>query len=182
VVLPWIHEAGNPYFDAFFGSPDAARRALCRWMGRPTSEVAITRVTVLLDGDRPVGCFVALSGADLARCLRADSLAAIREAGREGRRALLDRARGLAAARVPVPEDAYFLSKLAVAAELRGAGLGRALLEKFLAVGRRGGFSVFRTDARPEDAHIVHLYESAGFRTIAESATGVLAMVLVERG
>ena len=181
-MLPWVHEAGNPYFDTFFGSPGAARRALQRWMARPTSEVAITRVTLLCEGDRPAGCFVALSGRELARCLRADSLAAIREAGRAGRRALVDRAAALAATRVPVPEDAYFLSKLAVAAELRGTGLGRALLEEFLAAGRRGGFNVFRTDARQEDAHIVHLYESAGFRTIGESPTGVLAMVLADRG
>ena len=182
VVVPWIHEAGNPYFDAFFGSHDAAHRALQRWMARPSSEVAITRVTLLCERGRSAGCFVALSGTELASCLRADSFAALREAGPEGRRALLERARGLAAARVPVPENAYFLSKLAVAADLRGAGLGRALLEEFLAAGRRRGFRVFRTDARPEDAHIMHLYESAGFRTTALSATGVLAMALADGG
>jgi hypothetical protein len=42
-ILPWLHEAGNPYFDWFFGNAQTAKSILRRWVVRPSSEVFLKR-------------------------------------------------------------------------------------------------------------------------------------------
>jgi ribosomal protein S18 acetylase RimI-like enzyme len=179
VVAPWVHEAAGPYFDWLFGSADHARAVVRRWMARPESEIAITRATLLLEGGRPVGCFVALSGAQLSRCAKADAIATLQEAKREGGRALLARAATASTRPKPVEPDVFFLSRVAVCPELRGAGRGRALLEEYLSVGLRTGFRRFRLDVAAENRHAEKLYESIGFRRVAATASSVPGMGLV---
>jgi ribosomal protein S18 acetylase RimI-like enzyme len=165
LVLSLVHEAGNPYFDWFFGDGDEAHAALARWMERPSSEVASERVTVVLAGGRPAGMFVGLGGAEVERCRKADLLAATREAaGRpEARAELLTRleaSRGLFA---PVDAAQFYLSKMGVVRSMRGEGLGRVLTEAYVTAGRAQGFRSFRLDVSADNEVAVALYRSAGF-------------------
>jgi len=184
-VAPWVHEAGNPYFDYLFGDPETARRAVTAMLGRDASEISIRRVTALIEDDRAVGGFVGLSGEEQEGSAKADSLIALQAAGREGRRALLERAKIAADLRRPPEADQFYLSKLGVLEQYRRGGRGRALLERFLETGRERGFSRFRLDVRQRDEHTVRLYKSAGFVVAWEAkspAAGELlyAMTLVE--
>lgn len=167
--LEWIHQAGNPYFDWFFGSPDAARAALERWMRRPTSEVSATHIVPLWTGGRVVGGYIALSGDAVAACRRADVLAVIRESSSAQRRELA--ARMDVAKRVfdPVEPDVLYLSKIGVVPTSQRQGHGRRLLDSYLSAGRRAGYRRFRLDVAASNASVVALYESVGFRRVTAS-------------
>jgi N-acetylglutamate synthase-like GNAT family acetyltransferase len=67
---------------------------------------------------------------------------------------------------IPVGGGVYELSKMAVAPETRGRGIGRKLLAYAIAQARQmGAVSLFLgSNSRLENA--VHLYESAGFRHV----------------
>jgi ribosomal protein S18 acetylase RimI-like enzyme len=174
-VLPLIHEAGSPYFDWLLGGPSAARAALGSLLERPTSEIAPSNVTLLMDGDRVLGVYVALGGAELARCRTADGLALLQGAGsRESRVAL---SRRLAEARdlfPPVHEHDFYLSKIAVIRDQQRVGYGRALLERYVAEGVARGFARFRLDVSAGNPAALGLYRSAGFEPVTEREAGGL--------
>ena len=69
-VLPWVHVAGNPYFDWVFGGTRIANQILCHWMGRPSSEISILKVQLLIYKNQIAGGFIALSGKELKKCRR----------------------------------------------------------------------------------------------------------------
>jgi ribosomal protein S18 acetylase RimI-like enzyme len=177
-----LRDAGNPYCDWFFGGPDHARVALARALERPSSEFAADRVNLLLARDRLAGVSLALGGDELARCRRADTVAAIVDAG-TGRAALAGRIAETQALFLPVAEDSLYVSRLAVAPGLRGLGLGRLLLDDRLATGRSEGFTRFALDVAADNESAVGLYRSVGFRVeAARQAAGMryLRMTLVE--
>ena len=170
-VLPWVHEAGCPYFDWFFGGEEAALASLAEWMRRPSSEVYVGRLTVLQDGDRPIGGFVALTGAELEECRGEDAMAAVRAAGRDG---LADLRARLAAGKelfAPVGHDDFYLSKIGVLRELRGRRYGRRLLERYLDDGRAGGFRRFRLDVSADNEPALRFYRGFGFQVVNEAAS-----------
>ncbi len=178
-LIPWVHEAGNPYLDWLLGSPEAAREAIGMWMVREGSEISLKRVVALFEEGNPVGGFVALSGADLQLCARADTLTVLKAVGRRGRSELLLRAADVADLRTPVEPDEWFLSKLGVLEPFRRGGRGRAIVHEFLERGRAAGFSRFRLDVWGNDAHTVRMYESAGFHAVHEADSAALGGRLV---
>jgi ribosomal protein S18 acetylase RimI-like enzyme len=182
VAVSLLRDAGNPYCDWFFGGAVPARTALARSLGRPSSELAADRVTILLGFAGVAGLYVAAGGAELASCRRADTLAAMLDAG-ERRAALarrVDEARELF---VPVPDDDFHISRIAVAPGLRGRGFGRLLLAECLEAGRSGGFTRFSLDVSAGNASALRLYRAAGFEVeAAGSAAGMryLRMALLD--
>lgn len=72
-------------------------------------------------------------------------------------------------ARVPpdgpddVPSDHAYLSDLAVLAPHRGAGIGRALVERVEAFARERGATTLRVGVRAHNAAARRLYRAAGF-------------------
>jgi ribosomal protein S18 acetylase RimI-like enzyme len=170
-VLPWVHEAGCPYFDWFFGGSEAALETLDAWMRRPSSEVYVERLTLLEEGDRPIGGFVALSGAELEQCRGEDAMAAIKAAGRDGLPELRARLAGGKELFAPVGHDDFYLSKIGVLRELRGRRYGTQLLERYLADGRLRGFSRFRLDVSADNEPALGFYRGSGFEIVNESAS-----------
>ncbi len=67
---------------------------------------------------------------------------------------------------IPMGDGVYELSKMAVAPQFRGLGIGRKLLQQAIAQGRTiGARSLFLGSSKKlRDA--VHLYESVGFRHV----------------
>lgn len=168
-ILPWLHEAGNPYFDWIFGSQESARENLAVWMRRTSAEVSLSRVTLLFAGVQPVGGFLALGGAELARCRLADSAALMKEKDGKERAALLARLVAVRKLFPRVTSDEFYLSKIGVTADLRGKGLGRVLVLKYLADGHAAGFRRFRLDVSAENKPALRLYDALGFRVVHTS-------------
>lgn len=170
-VVRWVHRAGNPYYDWIFGNAEKALRILPVWLKRPSSEISITRLTLLLDRDCTVGGYIALGGADLVRCRKADTLALLKETESGGRSELLARMAAVRNLFPPVDTDEFYLSKMGVVTHLQGKGLGRRIVREYLAAGRAAGYWRFRLDVWAENKPARHLYESLGFRVVQESSS-----------
>lgn len=170
-ALPLIHEAGNPYFDLVFGGREAALRTIASWMRRASSEISISRMSLLLVGDRSAGGFIALGGAELALCRKADTRAILKEADSQRRSDLIARMEAVRGLFPRVASDEFYLSKLAVAPDFRRKGLGRRMVSEYLSVGRAAGFRRFKLDLWTENGGALQLYESLGFKVVRESVS-----------
>jgi len=170
-VLPWVHDAGNPYFDYLFGDSDSAQENIMSWMRRPSSEIAIERCRILQQDERIVGGFVGLNGAELKKCRKADMMVLMKTFSSQ-KEVLLNRLAALRALFRPVPDDTYYLSKLGVLPQFRGIGLGRKLTKAFLTTGKKQGFSRFQLDVSCDNIAAVHLYSNLGFQIDKESSAG----------
>lgn len=185
-ILTGIHEAGNPYYDWFFGGHDVARKILDRWMTRISSEVSINRVKLLLEGHQHAGGFIALTGKDLLTCRKSDMLALLKEMAPDLKFDLSGR---FAAARALFPRvatDTYYLSKIWVTPDYRGKGLSRGILQEFLLSGRAEGLKLFQVDVFSENKTAIRLYQSFGFETthkssFTEANLEYLSMILEEK-
>lgn len=168
-VLPWLHEAGNPYFDWFFGNAQTAQSILGRWIVRPSSEVSLKRTVVLQEDGRIIGGIIGMNGTDLALCRKADTLALMRDWPPSDRESIVRRMRE-SAGLFHIPDaHHYYLSKIGLLPEARRKGFGRMLLEAFLVKGSAGGFTRFMLDVSADNALAVKLYMSAGFHVVRES-------------
>jgi ribosomal protein S18 acetylase RimI-like enzyme len=170
-----VHESARAYFDWLFGGTDAARRLLGRWLRRPSSEVALERVT-LLEREAVVGAYIALSGADLVACRKADVFALLAETERASRVALAERLRAVRSLFAPVGVDEWYLSKLSVAPEEQRRGLGDRLVEAYLRSGEGAAFKRYRLDVDADNAPAIKLYESHGFRVIHDATSDAAGM------
>ena len=175
-ALPWVHEAGNPYFDWIFGGPEAALDNLEAWMKRPSSEVSIQRTRILLQGDRVVGGFLALGGEDLQRCIKADTLALLSAVKGEARRALLQRMAAVRDLFPRVAADEFYLSKMGVASDLRQRGVGRQVVKEFIAAGLGAKFRRFRLNVHQGNVPALALYRSSGFHVVHQSTSSQAKM------
>jgi ribosomal protein S18 acetylase RimI-like enzyme len=169
-TLPWIHEAGNPYYDWCFGGAPEAGSVLAEWMRRPSSEVFVGRVRLLVDDGHMVGGFIALSGSELADCRKADAVATIQAVEREERGSVLAKLRSARGLFTTPLANEFYLSKMGVVPDLREAGHGATIVRQYLDVGVALGFRRFRLDVWAGNRPAVHLYEAAGFRVLRESS------------
>lgn len=166
-ITELVHKAGKPFVDWFFGDAQAADAITARWIRRASSELAAGRMRVLVRGDRVVGLFLAASGADLAAARAADTFTALKEAG-AGRSELRERIATADRLFLPVEPEWFYLSRLAVVPEARGRGLGRMLVEEYLAAGTAAGYNRFCLDVSAENEIAVRLYGSFGFEVHGE--------------
>jgi len=169
-ILPWVHEAGNPYFDFIFDDRDVARAALGRWMRRASSEISVNRAVLLRGDDEPLGGFIALTGAELSTCRRMDAAALTLSGNRERREGVLKRLETTRDLFIPVRDRDFYLSKFWLDTRYRGAGHARGLMNAYLAAGHRGGYSQFRLDVFADNERAIHVYRSFGFKELGESA------------
>ena len=171
-ILPWVVQAGDPYYSWFFreigpaGRPDPV---LAEWMRCRSSEVSVERAVLLVTGECAVGGFIALGGPDLQVSRRADTLAALQAAGRERRSLVAERIQQGREFFAPVAKDEFYLSKLWVASGFRRAGHGGRLLREYVRIGMAQGFRRFRLDVWAQNRPAVGLYLSAGFAVLGES-------------
>ncbi len=168
-ILPWVHEAGNPYFDFLFGGNAAAVSVLDRWMRRKSSEVSIARAALLHGQDEPVAGFIALSGSELNACRRVDMAALTMAGSRRQREEVLERLELVRDLFPLVKEDEFYLSKFWVDGRHRGAGHARELMNSYLAAGRTQGFTRFRLDVCADNERAVRVYRSFGFKEFRET-------------
>jgi ribosomal protein S18 acetylase RimI-like enzyme len=179
-TLPWIHEAGNPYYDWFFGGAAEAGLALAEWMRRPSSEVFVGRVRLLVDAGNTVGGFIALPGSELDTCRRLDALAAVQAAEPEERGGVLARMRLTRGLFATVSPQEFYLSKMGVLPGHRGVGHGATIVREYIDIGAALGFRRFRLDVWAGNRPAVRLYEAAGFRKLRESSARQTRMTYLD--
>jgi ribosomal protein S18 acetylase RimI-like enzyme len=186
-LAPWIHQASNPFADWYFGDPEVALEVITEWMARPSSELHLGRAQFLFgdDADDPLGVLIGMRGDTLATCRAADFVAFCEELG-GGAEAedvieqVLPVARELFS---PVAHDAFYISRVVVDPARRGAGLGRALVEKTLESQRAAGTRRFRLDVSCDNHAALRIYHALGFRVVstAEVAEHGLVYHAMER-
>lgn len=183
-TLEWMLEAGQPYFDWFFGSREAASSIVREWSRRPSSEIALRRVRLVTAADGAVvGGFIAMAGRELRRARMADAAALAASPAVRGREGVLERLRDSRELfRAPGPDE-FYLSKMAVLPAFRGRGHGRSIVEAYLDTGRRHGHNRFSLDVAAGNCRARALYENAGFALAREStvpgtAVDYVSMVL----
>jgi ribosomal protein S18 acetylase RimI-like enzyme len=182
-ILPWVRQAGDPYYSWFFGGiglGDRPEQVLASWMRRRSSEVSIERTVLLVADDCAVGGFIALGGADLQACRRADTLAALQAAGRDGRNRLAERIQQSQELFTSVAEDDLYLSKLWVASGFRRAGYGIRILREYIHTGMAHGFRRFGLDVWAQNRPAVELYLAAGFAVGRESRSDRAGMTYLQ--
>lgn len=166
-ALPWIMDAGNPYYGALFGGADAALTYLQKWVCRTSSEVSILRVEFLMSESMSdsefAGGFIALSGGDLHKARRADSVALLMSVAPQDRPALTQRLNNLSDLMAPVADDEYYLSKLGLGQQFRGKRLAQMLVDRYIEEGARLGHSRYRLDVSADNEAAIRCYRSAGF-------------------
>lgn len=161
-ALPWILEAGNPYYRELLGMAGSVS-VLEAWMHRASSEVSIRRVQFLVCDSQLAGGFIALGGAELRKARKADGIALMTGVRTEGRSALMNRLTNLAHLFAPVADDEYYLSKLWLAPQFRGKHLGGLLLGRYIEEGLRLGYTRYRLDVHTENETAIRCYRSVGF-------------------
>lgn len=169
-TLAWIHEAGNPYFDWFLGTPERARAVITRWFGHPAAEIAAARVRLVQEEGRDLGGFIALDGKALRKARRADATMLLPAFPKEERADLLTRLKASDALFRAPDDDEYYLSKMGVLPAARGRGCGKVVLAAYLAAGTAAGHRRFSLDVAADNIAAQRLYENDGFRTVAETS------------
>jgi ribosomal protein S18 acetylase RimI-like enzyme len=168
-LVSWIVEAWKPYRQWLLGEGERAAEVAQAWLARDSSELSITGVTALLDGETHLGGYVAVSGHDLPSRRKADLLWLWQHADDAGRRELagrLNESRGLFAS---VEPRHFYLSKIGVLSAHRGKGLGRVLVDDFVRAGLEEGHEALRVDVWADNESAVRLYRKRGFETISEA-------------
>ncbi len=169
-LLPWVHEAGNPYFDWLVGGRETAQEVLRAWMARQSSEVYTARAQILTVDGEALGGFYGIAGADVASCRKADAIALVSADGIHKKDVMFRLSLGRELFTAPV-EDEYFLSRLGVLPAAQGRGMGTRLAESFLRVGTGLGFQRFRLDVHEGNLAAIRLYEKHGFHETHRSTT-----------
>ncbi len=162
-ALPWIMEAGNPYYDVLFGDAGSTLTYLQKWACRGSSEVSIGRVEFLMSDSEFAGGFIALSGGDLQKARRADSVALLTSVAPQDRPVLTLRLTNVTDLMAPVDNDEYYLSKLGLVQQFRGKRLARTLVDRYIEEGARLGHSRYRLDVHADNDAAIRCYRSAGF-------------------
>jgi ribosomal protein S18 acetylase RimI-like enzyme len=175
-IVSWVVEAWKPYRDWLVGSRDRACAIAREWLARDTSELSITCVTSLLEGETHLGGYLAVSGEELPRRRKADLLWLLQRAHPEERRELaarLHESRGLFA---PVEPRHLYLSKIGVLPEHRGRGLGGLLLEDYIRTGFDAGHEALRLDVSAGNEAALRLYRRHGFEATSEAELAPLGI------
>jgi ribosomal protein S18 acetylase RimI-like enzyme len=179
-LAPWVVAASRPFADWYFGAPELADEVLREWMVRRDSEVFVGRAVVEVDADdRPRGCIIAMTGADLRMCRAADFGVFCDEIGAEpGADAVIEEIVSASEELfLPVPDDVIYVSRVGVDPASAGKGIGRALVIEVLEFGRRAGLRGCRLDVSADNLAAIRAYRAASLEVVEtrHSATAGLS-------
>jgi ribosomal protein S18 acetylase RimI-like enzyme len=168
----WIHAAGNPFADWYFGDPETAADIIREWMKRPSSELYARRAALLFDEqEQPAGCILGLLGRDVAACRSADFAAFCRDLGSSPEAdEVIERI--IAASHELFPQvaaDQYYISRVAIDPTRRGQGLGRHMVRLAIQEARARGLSGIRLDVSADSTAAIRAYRAAGLRIASTS-------------
>lgn len=167
-AVPLIHASGPVAFRYVFAQQHAAQSLgfLERAFSDGAGEFGLRNHVAVEQGGRLVAVAARWDGRSNLRF----TLAAARQIiGFYGLAALPVMARGIAMERVvrPPRADRAYIGHVAVRPELRGGGIGRALVGWLLQAARDEGFRVAALDVADDNPRARALYEGLGFRCVA---------------
>lgn len=171
--------ASQPYARALYGDGPAAATIYRALMCQSSSELSGDRLQLLMEERKLLGCYVALAGRDVAACHRAELVEALRYFGPGAADILGTRLASLGPLFAPVGENEFYLSKLAVRPEARGRGIGRLLLDHYIARARKLGFRHLRLDLSSDNDAARRLYEAAGFRPVEQRCSARFGLTYI---
>ena len=180
-IIPWVHQAGRPYYDVFLEGTDTGE-ILEQWLNRRSSELSLRRTRLAVADDRIAGGYIALAGSELAGCRQADLLDLARTMNDHSYSDLRARMDDLNNLFAPVEAHDFYLSKLGVLPGMEDRELELPLIDDCINRARHGGFGRVRIDVSEQD-ETLGLYETYGFEPIyrgrsSESGLCYLSMVL----
>jgi GNAT superfamily N-acetyltransferase len=164
-IVPWIHEAGRPYFDIFLEGADP-HFTLSRWVQRRSSEISLHRTRLLIHDDRIAGGYISLAGHDLPGARQADLLDLAREMTDRTYSELRERMEDLRDLFAPVEDNDFFVSKIGVLPSQLGRGLSQHLLDDCLRRARQGSFRRVRVDVPEHHQRARELFRAYGFEAV----------------
>jgi ribosomal protein S18 acetylase RimI-like enzyme len=133
-------------------------RALGEAIGTTGSEFA--NAFMAGDSDKPAGIVTALPAQDLARAQQASTLMLMRHVDRADMAAFRSAIGGYSETVEPIEGSGQYLSRVAVAPAARGQGVGRALVERIIALAEGGDVWLH---VASDNGAAIRLYESLGF-------------------
>lgn len=176
MILPWIHESSDRFFDFLFHDLGDVREVLATWAQKPSSEFSLSRTTLAFHNDCVVGGFIAGAGAAMTKARSLDLMTLLRTGNSEYKAEIARRLTALKVDLGAMDERDYYLRALGVAADWRGRGVGRRLLAEFARRGTTLGFQRLRLDVYETNQTAIKLYQSAGFEISRQALCAALGM------
>ncbi len=164
-IVPWVHQAGRPFFDIFLDGADP-EDVLNRWLQRRSSELSLHRTRLLIHDDRIAGGYISLAGRDLPAARQADLLDLAREMTDLTYADLRDRMEDLKDLFAPVEDNDFYLSKLGLLPSIDHPGLHQHLLDDCMRRAHQGSFRRVRVDVAEHHSDLRELYSSYGFQAV----------------
>lgn len=162
-----LYDSDPPYYDFWLGSQDLALTILAALWQRSAGAYSAVNIQVVHDSVGFAALFSAYPAA-FENSLTQHSEAVLKAVHADAL-AMLQRENQLAYLFPRIPDDAWYLRTLAVAAERRGAGLGAQLLCHVEQQARDQGYSLLLTDVDSGNPRAVRFYQRAGFEILVET-------------
>ena len=166
--LTLIAFAAEPYHAFVYDSLEQAAQADRLLFSAAVAEFSPPAVRLLLAGTQVAGAAAALPGSLLRqrRLASALTLARTKTAGQTLHAGLRRRIRLANQVLLRVPDDEYYVSRIAVAKPFRRRGAGRALLTELLHEAQHFGYKRCLLEVNPRNEAALALYERCGFERL----------------
>lgn len=162
-----LYDSDPPYYDFWLGSQELALTILAALWLQAAGAYSAVNMQVVHDKAGLAALFSAYP-AEFENTLAQPSEAALKTVHADAV-AMLQRESQLAYLFPRIPDDAWYLRTLAVAAGRRGAGLGAQLLRHVEQQARDQGYSLLLTDVDSGNPGAVRFYQRAGFEVLVET-------------
>jgi ribosomal protein S18 acetylase RimI-like enzyme len=163
------YQASEPLLQFIYGSRERALFVQKELFRDGVSEFCSPFGQALVVGDRVLGIAACLTGRELARCrlMTAARLATLKGVKRDSQ--LLERLCESGRCMLNPKDDDFYLSRIAVAQEARGCGIGRSLMQWFESEGQRRSCGRLVLDVCSIHREAIRLYRRLGFEELERS-------------
>lgn len=169
-----IYEAFSEYYDLFGFAKRKMIGLISEQFGMDGSE--IRNSFVLTDGGDKISAGMSvLPARDLNHARMTGSFHLLSPLGIEQKASVLNNLKFFSNGIPEVPEDSFYLSRIAVASEFRRKKRGSVLLEEFAVLGKE--FPTLGLHVNAEKTEAVQFYINNGYKTIGPDGLSYLAMV-----
>ena len=169
-VLDLEYSASEPYSSFVYDSPQHARDIARFLLTQGIGEVANASVALADDG-AVLGMIGMLDGAELRSARTAAAVALVRGRKIDPHGTVRDRLRLAADTMIAVEPTDFYLSRIAVSAGSRRAGVARRLMRKLEDAARQRGSARIVLEVSPVHVAACAMYASCGYRVFAEAET-----------
>ncbi|WOF72417.1 GNAT family N-acetyltransferase [Parvibaculaceae bacterium PLY_AMNH_Bact1] len=173
-----VHQTGAATYNYLFGPDRALFDAFMKqsWMA-PKNLFSHSETTIIADGSTLLGIELGYGGSDWYRFHSSGGtvIGNLFEAGslnEEGLIALGERSNLISYMNPHIPDHAYYITALSVAASARGTGLGAKLLTNAIDRARKEGYQELHLDVF-SDNPAVKFYQSMGLTCMSETVAPI---------